>query len=378
MSEYRYWATHLVTGQVLADWLPLDVDSFSRALGDVGELTATLDLGQDSARDADLLGVLEPRRTVLWVAQDAYPVWAGIVWDLPHSSILSYQLPIRARTVESLLARREVRDDLVFTGADVFDAARSLVLAGTSGKGASGVVAGLELPAGPAGSTVSVTYLGSESQDVLAALQALAGSADFEFTIEPGYDGSLGGVLRLLLGRPRLGLAADAAGPSLTFPGNVLDYAWPRTGGASANSVRATATSTSAAGTQESWVSGAAYGLDVDDLAAGNPLLEDTIAFPGGIVTTQAQVDTYAGTVLAQRAGSATVPTVKLGGGALPPLRELVLGGSYWFSATSPLHPSPGGGTPGLAALVRVVGWTAVPPGEGREESVTLVLGDVG
>lgn len=379
MPEYRYWATHVVTGAVLADWIPLGVASFSRTLGEAGELSATLDLHQDPARNAGMLAALEPRRTMLWVAQDRVPVWGGVVWDWPHSSVLSGQLPVRARTVESLLARREIRGDLVFAGADVFDVARSLVTAGTAAKGDSSRIAGLELPTDLAGATTSVTYPGAESQDVLAALQALAAAENFEFTFDVGLGGAAGAdpAVYLRLGRPRLGQGLDPANsPVIQFPGNVLDYAYPRTGSASANDVRATATSGAGSGTQEGWASGAGRGVDLADLALGFPLLEDTVQVSAGTVTFQEQVDTYADTVVAQRTGAATVPTVTLGGGAVPPLWELSLGSHYWFVATSPLHPSPGGGAPGLATLVRIVGWSAQPPGDGREESVTLVLGE--
>lgn len=380
MSEYRCWTTHVVTGATLSDWLPLDVSSFSRVLGEAGELSATLDLHRDPARNADLLAALEPRRTMLWVAQDRVPVWGGIVWDWAHSSVLGHELPIRARTVESLLAKREIRSDLVFAGADVFDVARGLVLAGTTARGASGAVAGLGLPTDLAGVTASVTYPGAESQDVLAALQALAAAQDFEFTFDVGLGGGPVGadpVTLLRLGRPRLGLGLDPdRSPVFRFPGNVIDYGYPRTGSASANDVRATAAASAGSGTQEGWVSSASRGVDLADLALGFPLLEDTVQVSGGTVTAQEQVDAYADTVVAQRAGAATVPAIKLGGGAVPPLWELSLGSSYWFVATSPLHPSPGGGAPGLATLVRVVGWSAQPPGDGREESVTLVLGD--
>jgi hypothetical protein len=74
------------------------VQSFSRNLGGVGQpgqLTATLDLGA-LPKQSNLLAALEPRRTLLWALQDGWPVWAGVLWDWPHSSAKSNQLPIIA------------------------------------------------------------------------------------------------------------------------------------------------------------------------------------------------------------------------------------------------------------------------------------------
>src|SRR5690348_3942516 len=100
MSTYRYFATDLLTGTLRADTLPLHVSSFSRNLGGVGQpgtLSAYLDLGALGTKaQAAYLAALEPRKTLLWVLQDGFPIWAGIVWDWPHTSAVANQLPINA------------------------------------------------------------------------------------------------------------------------------------------------------------------------------------------------------------------------------------------------------------------------------------------
>lgn len=372
MSEYRFWSSRLRTGEILADSLPLRVSSFSRALGGVGELSASLDLRATAARNTDYMSALEPRRTVLWVSQDGFPVWAGVVWDWPHTSVLDWTLPVRALTLESLLDRREVRADLTFTAADVFDVARGLVAAATTGAGRE--VAGLNVDGGLSGVARTVTLLGTDAKKVLQALRDVAADGDFEWTLEPGTDGDTAG-LYLRLGCPRLGQPdAGDAGTVLRFPGNVVDYSWPRTGSAGVNSLAVTATSPAADGTQVTWRSTA---VDSEDVGYGYPVVEETVQYSGAVVGGQAQVDTYAASLLAERRLTATVPSVKVAGPNAPLLRELVLGSYVWLLASSPLHPAdPTTGAPGLQRPVRVVGWTATPPADGQEESVELVLGE--
>ncbi len=368
---YRYWTSDLRTGQILADWLPLRVSSFARTLGAAADLTATLDLRPSPVQNAANLAALEPRRTVLWVSQDGFPVWGGIVWDWPHTSALDCTLPIRASTLESLFDHREIRADLAFTDADAFDIARTLVAGATAGTGRE--VAGLLLPEGTAGRTRTVTYLGTDAKKALKALQDLAADADIEFTFDPTAAGD-GAAVVLRLGAPQLGTMADV-GLVLGLPGNVVDYAWPRTGSASVNSLAATASAAAADGTQAVWRSVA---TDAEDVALGFPVLEDTVTYSGALVGGQAQLDTYAATLLAERRHTAAAPSVKVGGANAPLLRELALGSYAWLTVSSPLHPAdPATGAPGLARLVRIVGWTATPPADGQEESIDLHLGEV-
>ncbi|WP_018502976.1 hypothetical protein [Parafrankia discariae] len=376
MAEYRYWATHVRTGAVLADWLPLDCNSFSRRLCASGDLTATLDLRASATQNRAYLDALEPRRTMLWVGQDGAPIWAGIVWDWPHSSILDYSLPIRASSIESLFGKREIRADLQFTSIDLFDIARGLVTRGTTGTGKN--IAGLVLPQTMSGATRSTTYVGAENRKILDVLQGLASSENFEFTFEPGFSDEHMSALFLRLGRPQLGLSAETTPIVLQFPGNVVDYSFPRVGSDSVNSFRATATSSSTDGMQMSWVSDSARGRDFVDIAAGFPVLEDSGQFPGGIVQYQSQVDTFADTMQRRRARTVTVPTVTVPGPVYPRVQDIPLGSWAWLVASSPLHPEdPETGQPGLATRVRIIGWTVTPPGEGREETTKLHLGEV-
>ncbi len=138
------------------------------------------------------------------------------------------------------------------------------------------------------------------------------------------------------------------------------------------SSLAATASAPAADGTQVVWRSVAA---DTEDITLGFPVLE---TYAGTLVDGQTQLDTYAATLLGERRHTAAAPSVKVGGASAPLLRELALGSYAWLTVSSPLHPAdPATGAPGLARLVRIVGWTATPPADAQEESIDLHLGEV-
>ena len=82
MTTYRYCATNLLTGKLLADKIPLNVESFSQQLNGGGTLTGQLDLSSDYMTNGPFINALECRKAVLWVLADDYPVWNGVVSGL--------------------------------------------------------------------------------------------------------------------------------------------------------------------------------------------------------------------------------------------------------------------------------------------------------
>lgn len=372
MTVYRCWTTNLLTGQILADDIPLTISSMSRQIGGIGQLTGTLPL-TSSKQTAVYLSALEPRRSVLWVAQDGIPVWNGIVWDWTHTTILDGTLPITASTMESLLQHRHI-DVLMNFSLDIFETIRSLINFATS-KTPNGQVAGLYLPSGMAGANWVVGYLPTDLAKVWDAITGICTATNTEISFAPGLDASGNVGTFVQLGYPRIGQPITQSQTSFVYPGNLLDYGFARTGSTSSNSLIATAPPNGAA---TSWQSQYPHGQDAVDLAAGYPLLEDTIAFSGvGGVTSQAQINGYADGKLPMHTGAQETPLVSIAPGQHPLLREISLGDYGWFTATSPLHPAGPGGTPGLQKLARIVGWTATPPGGGQTETVKIQLGGI-
>jgi len=372
VSVYRYFATDVITGALRADTIPLHVDSFSRYLGGVGQpgqLTAKLDLGALPSQ-SNLLAALEPRKSLLWVMQDNYPVWGGLVWDWDHSSAASNELPIVAKEVGSLFQRREVRTDQSWT-ADQFDIIRNLVNYAT-GK-TNGGVAQLVHSTNTSAASVTATFPAANLGKVSDLINQHAAQYQIEYSWDPGLSSANAPIITL-----RIGYAATMGRPytstnlQLIFPGNLADYAWPRTGSAGANSVMATASNTGGG----AWMSNpATHGLDSADLAAGYPLLEDSISYTGSVINGQSQIDAVADSRLLLVAKAPTIPSATIAGGQIPTVQQIQLGDHATLIATSSLHPAdPITGAPGLIQDVRIIGWTVKPD---QPESTSLLLAGV-
>jgi hypothetical protein len=377
VTSYRYITTDLVTGRLLADELPLHVQGFARQIGQEMPFTGYMDLTRSNAK---YLPALETRRTLLWVLEDGYPVWHGVIWDEPTQSILDGKYQIQAKTLESLFARRRIRDPLTFTNLDYCDVWRALLdyATNTALKGPQAALAGLSAQDTQIGSLVTTSYAAGDLKDVTTAQTDLATAGDFETTFEPVLDGSgnLATLARIAL---TLGQPVQNTGLQLVFPGNLVDYGWPRMGSQGANTVIATAPTSSASGSV--WTSAVANGEGVDeaDLAAGYPLLETAVQYNGAAITSQAQIDAYANGYLGITGKSPTVPpiVIDISSPSAPKIKQLGLGDQGRLAATSPRHPARADGSPGLQAVVRIIGWNVVPPDDGQDGKITLTVGDV-
>lgn len=377
MSIYRCFSTDLITGALRADTIPLRIDSFSRYLGGVGQpgqLSAKLDLGALPSQ-SNLLAALEPRKTLLWVMQDNYPVWAGPVWDWDHQSAASNELPIVAKEIGSLFQRREVRTDQSWT-VDQFDVIRNLVNYAT-GKASGGVAQLVHSTNTSGAASVTATFPAANLGKISDLISQHAAQYQIEYAWDPGLSAANTPVITL-----RIGFAATMGRPysstnlQLIFPGNLTDYAWPRAGSSSANSVKATASGQGG----QSWESNTStHGLDSADLAAGYPLLEDSISYTGSVITAQSQIDAVADARQLQVAKSPTIPSATIAGGQVPTVQQILLGDHAMLAATSSYHPAPTSAplTPGLMQDVRIIGWTVKPSGPDQPETTTLLLGGV-
>ncbi|WP_152626486.1 hypothetical protein [Streptacidiphilus carbonis] len=387
-------ATDLVSGRVLADSLPLTVQSFGMQLNGNGSLSGSLALNELYSVNGPAVAALECRRCVLWVLQDGYPVWAGVVWDWPDMSRQSGTLPISAQTLDSIWSHRLITDTLEYPQVDLFQAFIDLVRYGMSKQSsyievgvsppatrnaaylalvaATGGVARLVVPSGPAafsGIPWTASYTYSDLTQVSSTWQDMCASGNLEYAFVPGLDSTGNLAVFLRLAYLQMGRTAAASGYTLTYPGNVLDYGYQRTGSQSSNLVWATAPPN---GGPLQWQSQYPHGADLPDLDAGYPLMESTVTWQGSVVRSQAQVDAFADGQVVLRSQAMTLPTINVGGGGHPMLRDIVLGDTTTLMATSPLHPPRSDGSPGLQQQVRVVGWTCYPPGPQQSEYTQL------
>jgi hypothetical protein len=383
-SIYRFWTTNLLTGQVTADWIPLVVTSMSMTLCGVGTLTGYLRLQSKPANNLPWLQALQARKTVLWCSQDGAPIWCGILWDKPHQSALSRQLPIQAKTVESLFAKRLITGALVINSTDILQIARDLIAYGTSTSlGQNTQIAGLQISVANAGVLDSWTfgtsdviaagvddYFGnfSDYQATGDALSNLSTSDGFEFSFAPVAAGSAGAIM-LRLGYPHLG--APQPYWTLQCPGNAGDYSYPEMGSQSANQLIGMSTANGAATTYTG------IATDQPDLDAGAPLLQQYVTWPGQGIASQAQIDSYVQNLLPAYTAGTIAPTVTMRAGQSPLVRQIGLGDALQLAATSELHPAGPDGSPGLQLAARLTGWTLTPPAEKQMEKTVLQLGQL-
>lgn len=378
MSTYRYLTTDLVTGTIRADTVPLHVTSFSRTLGGIGQpgrLSGSLDLGALPSQ-SNLLTALEPRRTLLWVLQDGYPVWAGVLWDWPVQSVASNVLQIEADELGSLFLRREIRTLLQYPSTDLYDVIRGLINYATGKTG--GAVAQLVHTTNTAGVTASPTpTFPATNTKVGTAADQFATQNSIEYAWDPGLSGSNNLSITLRIGNAAtMGRPYSQTNIQMRYGrgGNLVDYVWPRMGSTGANSVVATAPAAGGI----TWTSNpATHGLDSADLAAGYPLLENSVYYSGSTITAQSQIDAYADAQLARVAKSPTIGKAILAGGQQLTVQQIQLGDHGELIATSPMHPAQPDGTPGLITDARIIGWTVHPPGPNQAESTELFLGGV-
>jgi hypothetical protein len=125
--------------------------------------------------------------------------------------------------------------------------------------------------------------------------------------------------------------------------------------------------------TASNWQSQLPHGQDNAALAAGFPLLEDSVSLSTVGVTQQAQIDDYADGILPSVTGTQTSPLLILAGGRRPAVTEIVLGSYCQFTATSTLHPANPDGSPGLQVIARITGWSLYPPSGGQQQETTQI-----
>jgi hypothetical protein len=370
--QYRYMTTDLISGAVTGDWLPMTVQGFGRQINTTGSFSGSLNLTAGStAEAASWRAALTPGRSVLWVLLDNVPVWNGIVWDWVPGSAMSGVLGVSASTFDSLFGDRLIQADLTYTSMDVFDVFRGLLTYAVT-KDINCAVAGLNVGTGESGQQTTVTFAGSDLLPVSEAWQELLSAYFFEYSFRAGISSSGTLVTYLDIATPELGQQFPASGLAFNLPGNLLDYQWPPTRSSSSNKLIATAQDST--GTGLTWTSAYPHGYDLIDLGQGYPLLETSISLSTIQVSDQAQIDAYADGVLPAYTGTQLMPTLTMGNGQQPDLRNITLGSWCQVALTSPLHPAGPNNTPGFQGQGRITGWTVTPPTASQAEQVQLQL----
>lgn len=392
-SIWKYAATDLLTGAVLADTLPLNVQSFGMTLNGSGTLTGSLNLSDNYKQNAPFIAAVECRRAMIWALENGFPVWGGAQLDQPDMTRAQGTLPISAQTIDAVWGKRLITDTIEYAGVDLFTVFHDLATYGLTKNSpyiATGVspavtrqpgylsmvasqgrVARLILPdPGSSGSAWTASHIYSDFTQVSSAWSDMCASGNLEYAFVPGLDGRGDLAIYLRLGYTQLGRPLAGSGIFLTYPGNALDYGWTITGSQSSNYIWATAPPN---GAQLQWQSEWPHGADLQDLLTNNyPLFESTASWQGSVVTKQAQVDAFADGQVAFATAGMTTPVINVGGTSQPRLRDIQLGDAAYLSFTSPRHPPQANGAPGLQQEVRITGWTAYPSGPQQSDYFQL------
>jgi hypothetical protein len=379
LSTYRYLATDILTGETLFDNMPTIVSSVTAQLNGIGSCSGALQLyeGIPNSVKLDMIGALEPFKSVFWVLQDDQPIWGGPIISWSPTTMVGDQLPFQAATMETIFQYRLINQTYEYTSTDAGAIMRFLATYAL-GKTPNGNISGLNTAGPHLGLLVNVNIDGTIYQSVYDAWNQLVSTYDIEFTIAPAWISSNTLGFNLLIGNPLM-RPFSSTSMQFIYPSEaVIDYQWTRQANQLGNYIYATGSD----GVSSSFIytSAAPNGVNSTELNAGYPLLEATISMQQPVINGQSDVDSFANTWLKTSSISSQVtPTLSLGPGpnVYPRISDIQLGDECYFAATSPIHPAqtqPAGG-PGIIYNGRITGWSVTPPSQGNAEAITINLG---
>jgi len=371
-TQYRYLFADLITNDILAE-LPLTNVSFTQTLNTPGAFSGTI-LGSDiNETGYDIAGSTIPSRTAIYVDRDGVLIWGGIIWLRTWDSD-SQHFDFQAREFGSYFERRRITDNfmdgdqaLVYENEDqLFIAQDLLTLAQDLAGGDIGVV----VPTNVSGIDVTRVYYAYEFKDVWGAIKDLSNQQDgFDFNIDVAYDSNLEPRKYAQTAYPFRGITFNANNADalvFEFPGNIVAYEWPDDGSVVANKMYGVGPQSNEAKIV------AVATAPTDQIAAGYPLLEDTVSY----------TDQYDPTILYQQTlGEVTAkqlpvvtPKIVIPAYASPVLGSYKTGDECLLRITDDRFPNNGSGF-GLSQVYRIVA-ISVQPGEDGPERVTLTLTD--
>lgn len=356
-STYRVIFADVSTDTTI-DILPVDDIEFDDYIGKPGSLTGTIpipntDLGARAAR-------LVEGRTAVYLARGNDLWWGGLLWTMTpqcdDNGVIT--CAIQAATFDSYAAHRYIRSDIGYVDADPLLVVRNLwQYVQSAPDGSIGLSFGTE----SSDTVISASWRDGDETLVDDAINQLAAASGFEYCISVYRDPGSGSRVRLL----RLGLPTITTGTTpltVTKPGTILTYAFPRDATRAATATRARGASVPAAD---------GSGQDV-------PLVSSvhSVSLPGFLeldgsadyndVTDQATLENLAQANLAAAGTSVVVPalTVQLDGSFGPQLLGAAVRvriDDQWFQ-------------PPLDQTYRIIGFHVRPAERGRPDTVDLFL----
>jgi hypothetical protein len=272
-TYYRYLFADLLTNNIIGE-LPITNVNFTQQLNAAGTLTGDLLLSGVQSASLNVLNSTIPGKCAVYVDRAGTLVWGGIVWGREWNSA-SQHLKITAREFESYFERRRITTTQSFFSQDQLTIAQSLI---TAAQAVTGGNIGVIVPSNTSGVIVNQQiYYNYELKTYFSAIADLAKATNgFDFNIKVAYDGGGNPTKTLQLGYPRLGNTYSATSttvPVFMIPaGNIVEYNYKEDGTKAANTIYLTG-----AGSNEGKL--LVTGTDATKLAAGWPLLEDSVNY---------------------------------------------------------------------------------------------------
>jgi hypothetical protein len=371
-TQYRYLFADLITNDILAE-IPLTNVSFTQSLNTPGSFSGTI-LGSDvNETGYDIPGSTIPGRTAIYVDRDGVLIWGGIIWIRTWDSDTQHY-SFQAREFGSYFERRRITADFMdFNQALVYDNEDQLFIAQDLmdlAQQLAGGDIGIVIPNNTSGINVTRVYYDYEFKDVWGAIKDLSNQQDgFDFNIDVAYDANLEPRKYAQTAYPQRGVPYVSSSPSalvFEFPGNIVLYEWPDDGSVVANTMYGIGPNSNEAKIRALAVS------PTDQIAAGWPLLEDTVSYTDQYDPTLLYQQTL-GEVTAKQLPVVT-PKIVVPAYASPVLGSYKTGDECLLRITDDRFPNNGSGY-GLAQVYRIVA-IAVQPGEDGPERVTLTLTD--
>lgn len=360
----------------MCDSLPLVGQNASRQVNSVGSFSGSLTLDQNSSptQRAIWKNALIPWRSILWILQDGHPIWHGPVTSNPHNSLTAGNLPVQAATIEEIFKHRQITNNLTYTNMDIFEIFRQELLYAVGKPG--GRIAGSGQYFNQSGIIDTVNYSGvvgsvteaSSLKFIYDAWNDLVTTYLMEYALTPAITDSGSLYTQVQLGLPQLGRSYSQTHLQMIVPSyHMVDYGWQWVPTNPVNSLTVTGSGATASFTSKA--------VATSELSAGFPLLEGSTSF-SGTVSSQAQLDSFAqGSLYPLTLLGNLTPIVMAGEGAMPRIRDVLLGDEVYFAGTSDLHPAGPYGVPGVTQLFQITGWSLTFPTGQQTEQVQWQLG---
>ncbi|TAK89380.1 MAG: hypothetical protein EPO06_12015 [Burkholderiaceae bacterium] len=319
MADWSYLVADL-RSNVILDALELTGVKLTKRLSTADTFTATLPEVTGLSPRGNPADLTTPARLAYYALRDGSPFMGAVLWTSSYTSSsrsvslggAGWDSYFDHRYVLPLLPSSPTLDQIAALQTtfgpttDLNEVARQLVALAQAHTGGN---IGIQVDPANSGTARAMAYYGyslTSVGDALRELSGMPGGPDFRFDVSPVLDSHGRPVRVLVLGSPTI--EQDGAPHVFEYPGNVLDYTWPRDG---------TRMTDRAFATGEGSETGAviAVAADSSKTADGWVLLESQQSY-----TTSPDLSAQAATDLHAGRGPVVLPTLTVRGDADPQL----------------------------------------------------------